>query len=123
MAVVTITVTQMAAKYPTLPPTALSLNLGTGTSMTTVADGVSFPLTGKEIVFVLGGAASHVLTVKSVVDQFGRTGDIVYTLGIGLYCVLPQIQPAGFKQADGTCNIISDAGGTDVKFFVIRLTD
>jgi hypothetical protein len=123
MAVVPITVFQMPAKYPTLPPTALSLNIGVGTSMTTVTDGVSFPITGKEIIIVKGGAASHVLTVSSVADAYKRTGDIIYTLGIGLYAVLPQVQPAGFMQAAGTCIIISDAGGTDVLFWVLRLAD
>lgn len=123
MAVVPITVKQMPAKYPSLPPTALSLDLGAGTSMTVVADGVSFPLTGKEIIFVKGGAAGHALTIKSVPDALKRTGDIVYTVGIGVYSCLPQVQPAGFMQADGTCVITSDAGGTDVLFWVVRLTD
>lgn len=123
MAVTPITVFQMPAKYPTLPPTALSLNIGVGTVAAVAADGVSFPLTGKEIVIVLGADASQVLTVKSTIDAFRRTGDIVYTIGIGLYMVLPQIQVAGFVQADGTCVITFDAGGTDVKVWVLRLAD
>jgi hypothetical protein len=122
MAVVPIPVFQMPAKYPVLPPAALSLNIGTGTSMTVVTDGVSFPCTGNEIILVKGGAASHVLTVASVIDQFKRSGDIVYTLGIGLMAIFPQIQPAGFAQPDGTVKITSDASGTDVLFWVIRLT-
>ena len=92
--------------------------------MTTVTDGVSFPIFGREVILVKGGAASHVITVKSVVDPIlHRAGDIVYTLGIGLLMVLPQLQPDGFQQTNGTCIIISDAGGTDVKFWVLRLTN
>lgn len=122
MAVVPITPTQMLPNYPTLPPTVLTMNLGVGTSMTTVADGVNFPLTGNEIVVALGGAASHVLTVKSVAEpNMKRSGDIVYTLGIGLYMAFPRLQPAGFADSSGNCTIISDAGGTDVKFWVIKL--
>jgi hypothetical protein len=119
MAIVPITPTQLNPLYPALPPTALSMNLRTGTSMTVVGDGVSFPLTGNEIVIVKGGAASHILTFKSVADQLKRSGDIVYTLGIGLMMAI-KIPAAGFQQADGTCNIISDAGGTDVLFWVIK---
>lgn len=120
MAVVPLTVFQMLPNYPVLPPVALSYNIGTGQSMTVVTDGVSFPLTGNEIIVMKGGAASHVLTISSVADQFGRVGDIVYTLGIGLFAVLPKLQPAGFKQTDGTCLIKSDAGGTDVLFWCLR---
>lgn len=122
MAVTPIPVFQMAAKYPTLPPTALSLN-NTFTVATTAADGVSFPLTGREIVIVKGGAASQVITVTSVADDKKRTGDIVYTVGIGLFTILPQLQPAGFMQTNGTCVITIDAGGTDVGFMVLRLAD
>ena len=122
MAVTPITVMQMPAKYPVLPPTALSLN-SVATVAAVAADGVSFPITGKEIVIVKGGAASQVLTVKSVADQFKRSGDIVYTIGIGLICILPQLQPVGFMQSDGTCLITLNAGGVDVGFWVFRLTD
>lgn len=122
MAVTPITVFQMPAKWPTLPPTALSLN-NTFTTAAVAADGVSFPITGKEIVIVKGGAASQIITVTSVVDQFKRTGDIVYTVGIGLFSILPQIQPEGFRQSNGTCVITINAGGTDVGFMVLRLAD
>jgi hypothetical protein len=110
----------MIPNYPTLPPTALSMNIGAGQSMTTVTDGVRFALTGNEIVIMKGGAASHVLTVASVVDQNKRPGDIVYTLGIGLFAVLPKLQPAGFADSSGNCTITSDASGTDVLFWVVR---
>ena len=126
MTAVLLTVKQMVPKYPPLPPTAASMDIGTGQVMTVVADGVTFPCTGQEIILVLGGAAPHALTVKSntVGDPFKRTGDIVYTVGAGLYSVLPQIQPGGFMDpATGLVNIISDAGGTDVKFWCIRLAN
>jgi hypothetical protein len=121
MSVVVIPIFQMAAKYPALPPTALALNIGAGTVATTAAHGVSFACTGNEIILVQGGAASQVVTVTSVVNGFNRTGNIVYTVGIGLLSVLPQIQPAGFLQSDGTVVITLDSGGTDVKFWCIRL--
>jgi hypothetical protein len=120
MAIVPLTVKQMLAQYPTLPPTALTMNIGAGESMTTVTDGVTFPCDGNTIILMKGGAASHVLTVKSTTDAFKRTGDIVYTLGIGLYAVLPKLQPAGFADASGLCTITSDASGTDVLFWAIR---
>jgi hypothetical protein len=123
MAVVAIPVYQVLGKWPVIPLTALSLNIGTGTVMTVVGDGVSFPLTGKEIILMLGGAASHVLTIASRLDTFNRLGDITYTLGIGLYAVLPQLQPGGYAAGTGLCTITSDAGGTDIKFWCIRLSD
>jgi hypothetical protein len=120
MAVVPLTVFQMPKNYPTLPPTALSLDIGVGESATTAADGVSFPCNGNEIILVKGGAASQVITVKSVLNGFNRLGDIVYTVGIGLLSVLPKIQPAGFNQSNGTVVITINAGGTDVKFWCIK---
>lgn len=122
MATVPLTVFQMAQKYPTLPPTALSLDLGAGESADVEADGVSFPITGNEIILVQGGAGSQVVTIKSVADSWNRSGDIVYTVGIGLLSVLPQVQPLGFTQSNGTCKIIVDAGGTDVLFWCVRLS-
>jgi hypothetical protein len=113
----------MPAKWTVLPITALALNIGAGQSMTVVTDGVSFPCTGKEIILMKGGAGSHVITATSRVDPYNRTGDIVYTLGIGLMAVLPQLQPAGFSQSTGLCIITSDGGGTDVLFWCLRLTD
>lgn len=121
MAVVPIPIFQLGPNYPTLPPTALGFNIGVGTVATTVGDGVSFVCTGKEIILVLGADASQVITVTSVANGYKRTGNMVYTMGIGLYAVLPMIQPAGFLQPDGTVVITLDAGGTDVKFWALRL--
>lgn len=123
MAVTPIPVFQMSAKYPVLPPTALSLDIGAGTMAAVAADGVSFPCTGKEIILVQGADAQQVVTVTSVANRFNRTGNIVYTVGVGLLSVLPQIQPDGFLQSNGTVVITLDAGGTDVKFWCIRLVD
>lgn len=123
MAVTPITVFQMSAKYPSLPPTALSLDIGAGTSAAVAADGVSYVATGKEIVLVKGADAPQVVTVTSVADRYNRTGNIVYTVGTGLMSILPQIQLDGFQQSNGTVVMTLDAGGTDVLFWVIRLTD
>lgn len=121
MAVVALPVYQMLPQFPSLPITAGALSIGSGTSMTVVTDGVSFPLTGKEVIVILGGAAAHVLTVASVRDPYGRLGDITYSVGITTYAVLPLIQPQGYAATTGLCTIISDAGGTDVKFWCVRL--
>lgn len=124
MTAVAIPVFQMPDRYPTLPPTALSFNIGSGTAMTSPGDGVTFPSFGREVIIVKGGAGSHVLTIKSVPDPIlNRSGDIVYTLGIGLMAVLPQLDVEGFRQADGTVVITGDAGCTDVLFWVLELTN
>jgi len=123
MSVVTLSVFTMSAKYPTLPPTAASLDLGVGQVATTAADGVKFPCTGKEIILVLGADADQVLTVVSVADPWLRTGNIVYTAQDTIYSVLPQIQPQGFADANGFVTITLNAGGEDVKFWCIRLKE
>jgi len=121
MAIVPLTVYTMLPNWPVLPLVASSLSVGAGQSMTAVADGVTFPLTGKEVIFILGGAAAHVLTIASRLDPFNRLGDITYNVAITTYCVLPMIQPGGYAAATGLCTIISDAGGTDVKFWCMRI--
>ena len=123
MAVVPLTVFQMPAKWPTLPIGAGTLTIGAGQSMTVVTDGVSFPCTGKEIIIIKGGAAAHVLSIVSRLDPYNRFGDIAYSVGIGLYAVLPQLQPQGYAATTGLTTITSDAGGTDVLFWCLRLSD
>ena len=121
MAVVPLPVYSLLPNWPVLPLVATSLTIGAGTVATTAADGVSFPLTGKEVIVILGGAAAHVLTIASRLDPFNRLGDISYSVGITTYAVLPMIQPQGYAAATGLCTIISDAGGTDVKFWCMRI--
>jgi len=123
MAVIPLPVFTMPAKWPTLPIGAGTLTIGAGTVMTVITDGVSFPLTGKEVILILGGAAAHVLSIASRVDPYNRLGDIAYSVGIGVYAVLPQLQQQGYMASTGLCTITSDAGGTDVKFWCLRTTD
>jgi hypothetical protein len=121
MAVVPLTVYSLLPNWPVLPLVASSLLIGAGQSMTTVGDGVSFPLTGKEVIVCKGGAAAHVLTIASRLDPFNRLGDITYNVAIGVYTCFPQIQPQGYAASTGLCTITSDAGGTDVLFWCLRL--
>lgn len=100
--------------------TALSLNYVY--TAADVANGNSFVSTGREIVLVQNtDSGGHHVSVVSVADAFGRTGDITaYAVAAGLFSVLPYLSgAAGWKQTDGTIHLSAD--DATVKFAVLRL--
>src|SRR4051812_29495309 len=59
-------------------------------------------LTGKETILIRNsGATPRAITITSVADSFGRTGDITDTIAAGATGVYGPIPVAGFQQADG----------------------
>jgi hypothetical protein len=71
--------------YPTLPVSALALNIAF-----TTADSVNFDqfnFTGRELIIIRNSTAGALtFTLESIADDLKRTGDITtYTLGVGLF--------------------------------------
>jgi hypothetical protein len=115
-------VKSLPAKYPVLPLTALSLDFVFTAAGAAFADGAEFTLTGKEVVLVGGGVAGGTVTVTSVADPYGRTGNIAaYAIGAGLFSVLPQFPLTGWKSATGKLHMAASIA--TMTFAVLRLTD
>ncbi len=82
-------------------------------------NGNSFPCTGEEILLIQNSDVSaHTVTIHSVPDSEGRTGDITaYNLEAGDIAMV-EIPRTGFIQSDGTVYI--DANSNLVKVAVLR---
>lgn len=66
------------------------------------------------------GGSPYTITVSSVVDALGRTGDIsAYSLGAGEYAVFGPFELEGWLQTTGYLNF--EAENAAVKFGVVRL--
>jgi hypothetical protein len=66
------------------------------------------------------GAGEHTVTVSSVVDGQGRSGDVsAYALGAGEYAVFGPFDLEGWEQTDGALHF--EANDAEVKFGVLRL--
>ncbi len=77
--------------------------------------------TGNEILWVQNDGAGNVqVTVSSVVDPYGRTGDVVFsvTATTGRGCAGPFV-PTLFNQSNGKVNVLLD-DDTGVTLAVIR---
>lgn len=86
-----------------------------------VAEGEQVTFTGKEIVVAHNtGASDRVITISSVADALGRTGDVSYTLGAGEYAVFGPFGQEGWQQTTGYLYFAGP--NAEVKFGVIRLT-
>lgn len=85
-----------------------------------VSNGNSFTHTGREILIAYNSdTAAHTVTVTSVADATGRTGDTTKNINGGAYYVFQQFPALGWRQTDGTIHF--SATDATVKFFVIRL--
>lgn len=78
-------------------------------------------LTGNELVIAHNtGASAYTITVTSVVDKMGRTGDIsTYSLGAGEYAVFGPFGTEGWRQTNG--RLYFEASNAAVRFGVIKL--
>jgi len=87
-----------------------------------VANKEAVVCTGAEIVIAHNtGAGAHAITVSSVVDSYGRTGDVdSYSLGAGEYAVFGPFETEGWIQSDG--KLYFEADNADVKFGVVKLS-
>jgi len=105
--------------YPSLP-----LGAGAADVTFTAADAVNFNnfvSTGRELLLVNNPSGSaYTVTVHSVADPLGRTGDITtYSVGAGKTSMLgPFLQP-GWLQSDGTVWV--DASNAALLLAVVRL--
>jgi hypothetical protein len=106
--------------YLTGQPVAGSMDI-VFTGPAVASDGISFPMTGREIMVVrnIHATVAQTLTITSVPDSRGRTQDITaYSLAAGAFAAFNASQLEGFKQADG--NLYAAGSTTDIKFAILR---
>lgn len=126
MARTPLTVIAPLGPYPTLPPTALSLDFvltaltgSSGSNGNQVAFGNYNRLM---LVFQNSGVAGRTFTITSVANSnvLNRSGDIsAYAIGAGLFSVI-FIERNGFIQTDG--NLYFEANHAEVKCAVFGIS-
>jgi hypothetical protein len=110
---------QSPMSYPSLPPAADALDIAL-----TPADPVNLqqtPMTaGFYLIALNTGTASHTLTITSVPDAKGRTGDITaYALEPGDLVMLRFDSTEGWRQPDGM--LYYEASNAAIKFAAIPI--
>jgi len=115
----TLTKSTLKGPFPSLPVTALSLNL-----TMTAADAANknqFAPSGHDLILAWNsGASPRTVTLTSAVNPQNRTGDITtYALAAGEIAALGPIGTLGWVQADGY--VYLEASNAEVKFGVIIL--
>lgn len=107
--------------YPALPLGANSRDVAFTAAGASFADGSSFPITGRELLLVHNGnAGAQTVTISSVADDLGRTGDITtYSIGIGEYALFGPFKKEGWGQSTGALHFAASAA--DVEFLVVRV--
>lgn len=121
MARTTLTPKVLPGPYPALQPSAGSLAV-TEAAPGTASDGVQVNLvSGKTILMVRNtNAGAQTVTITSVVDAQGRSGDITtYSLAAGAIAFFGPFATEGWRQSDG--NLYAVASHTDVKFVALQL--
>lgn len=85
------------------------------------SNGNMFLCGGKDLVVAHNtGGSPYTITITSVADPFGRTGDVAaYTLGAGEYAIFGPFETTGWRQTDGY--IYLESNNVAVKFGVISL--
>jgi len=86
-----------------------------------VANKNAFQLTGSEVIVARNtdGANPHNITITSVADDIGRTGDITEQIAAGAIRVYGRLQLEGWLQSDG--QLYLEADDASVEFGVIQL--
>lgn len=117
------------ARQSHIPLTALGTktddySAGAADLTMTAADTVNkeeVALTGNELVVAHNtNAGAQTVTVSSVVDDMGRTGDITtYSLAADDYAVFGPFGLQGWRQSDGS--LYFEASHADVKLGVVKL--
>ncbi len=123
MAILTLTVQNLIAKYPVTPLTANSADFVWTAAGASFADGFQFAHTGKEILLVRNdNAGAQTVTIDSVPDAKNREGDITaYSVGAGEYAAFPPFPVEGWRQSNGMLK--GAASAADVYLAVLRLPD
>lgn len=116
------------ARTSLTPVSAPGSYAAAGTVFTwTAADatnGNAFTLTGKQLVLAYNSdtAAAHSVTVTSVADEYGRTGNITAdSIAIGAYKMYGPFKLPGWLQTDG--NLYISADDALILFAVITIPD
>lgn len=87
---------------------------------TDLANGNQFASTGKEVIVVRNDdASSQSITLKSVNDPYGRSGDLVKAIAANAYAMIGPVSDIGWKQTDG--NIYIDTTDVDLMIAVITI--
>lgn len=107
--------------YPTLQPTAGTMTLTLLAADTTNKE--KFQVTGKEILVAYNsnaGSTARTVTITSVADEKGRTGDITtYSIAARKLFAFGPAQLAGWQQSDGYVYV--EASDAEVLWGVLRL--
>jgi len=120
MARSTLVKTTAPGNFPTLQPTANSLDITM--AATVVADKTQFLASGKDLVIAQNtGATAHTVTITSVASaKNNRTGDITsYSMDAGELAVFGPFEREGWMQSDGY--VYLEANHIEIKFGVITL--
>ena len=108
-----------------LTPQSLPASWATAlTAMTFAAsdssNGNSFPATGREILVAYNtDVGAQTVTISSVADVEGRTGDCVLAMTASTYAFSPLLPLNGWRQSDG--NIYITTTSNNIKLAVVRL--
>jgi hypothetical protein len=116
---VTLNKTPVLGSYPSLQPVAGSMDL-----IETAADASNknqFAASGNDLVIAHNsGGSPYTVTITSVADDEGRTGDITaYSVAAGGIAFFGPFKRHGWAQADGM--IYLEASNASVKFGVLAL--
>jgi len=88
-----------------------------------VSDKNQFVCTGNDLVIAHNtnaGSTARTVTVTSVADPYGRTGNIAaYSIGAGEFAVFGPFKSTGWQQTDGY--VYLEADNAEVKFGVVTL--
>jgi len=108
--------------YPTLPVTANALDIAF-TAPAVAADGISFPLTGHEVLLARNVAVgAQTITIQSAPDSRGRSGDITtYSIGAGEFIAFDARAQEGWRQSDGSFYAVMST--VDVEVAILRLSN
>jgi hypothetical protein len=114
-----------ATAFTTVPSTAAPAAYATVPSSITwqaadAVNGNSFTNSGRELLIAWNSdTLAHTVTVASVADASGRTGDSTKNINGGSYYVWQLFPLLGWNQTDGTVH--ATASDATVKFVVIHL--
>jgi hypothetical protein len=119
MARTELTPTTPKGPYPALPPAADSLDFAWAAA--DVANKNQFTSSGRDLLLVNNtGASAYTVTITSIADALGRTGDIsAYSLAAGDFAVFWVGAQAGWQQTDG--KVYLEANNAAVKFAIVRI--
>ena len=113
-----LTVQQMKGPFDTISANGADFTFAAGT----ITDGDTFVCTGREILLVKNGTGTNTITITSVADDIGRTGDITtYSLGAGEFAAfgVGLTNDKGWKSTSGTIRIT--VSSVEVTVAVLRL--